>query len=423
MRKVLFIIQSYPSNRSANVLCDDKIMRAMLERGGYDIHCLVYRFHGQKLYEEISGLKVHRFNRGGWWNLYTFARDNEEKWFYKFIVKLNRLYMRLWQVLCIPIYPNYEPFLAKHFAKEAIKLHNEEQFDLVVAEHNGRDTLYAGSHLKKYDERVKLVSILWDPFSGKELAKYLPHAYAYRMLLRDESKILRYPDRIICLLSNKTYQETYSKDKPFFEKIRFLDIPGIIRSEALSEEEKFTKKGRINLLYSGILTLPDRDPTKLIEMIKRSRYADNIHLMFFVAGIDGIAKAKKLLKDFRGSFIIHSYVPNSLLKSIAAHSEVLINIGGGNARMVPSKIFEYMSSGKPILSTYYVDNDSSVKYLENYRAATCIDVRNPLSNCVIAFENFIDQKLQYRVLFSEVETQFPLNTPNKYIEVFEELFD
>ena len=423
MKKVLFIIQSYPSNRSANVLCDDRIMKAMLDKGGYEIHCLAYRFHGQKLNELMNGIRVHRFRRGLWWNLYTYARDNDNNPFYRFIVKLDRLYMRLRQLLYIPIYPDYEPFLAKLVAKEAIKLHSKEHFDLVIAEHHGRDTLYAGSQLKKHDENVILVSILWDPFSGKDLAKYLPHKYAYHMMSKDENRILSLSDCIISMHSNKGYQEKFSKDKAFFKKMRFLDIPGIIKPAEHWVKEAFTKADKINMLYSGLLSVPDRDPSILIEMIQKSKFADKVNLMFFVTGEDGIAMAKKRLHGFNGNSIIHSYVQKDLLDSIASHSDVLINIGGPNPRMVPSKIFEYMSLGKPILSTFYIDNDSSKDYLDKYPAAICIDIRKQLPECIRAFEYFIENKLKCKVSFDEVENKFPLNSPNKYIEVFEELLD
>ena len=421
MKKILFIIQSYPSNRSANVLCDDKIMSAMVAKGGYEIHSLVYRFHGQKLYEEINGIKVHRFRRGKWWDLYTYARDNEKHFYCRMIVKINRLYMRLRQFACIPIYPNYEPLLARLVAKEAIKLHNKEHFDLVVAEHSGRDTLYAGAQLKKKDKGIKLVSILWDPFSGKDLARYLPHWYADYMMQKDECKILRYSDRIVCLYSNKKYQDTNSKNKSFYPNIRFLDIPGIIRPSRQYQEESFTKKGMINMLYSGILSLPDRDPTMLIKILNSSKYAGSINLQFFVAGAEGTAKAKNLLKIFKGKYTLHPYVPKKQLDSIAAHSDILINIGGPNPRMVPSKIFEYMSLGKPIFSTYYIDNDSSKGYLCNYPAAVCVDIRKPIAELTTELDFFLDKKLHSVVPFEEVEGMFPLNTPSKYIDVFDEL--
>ena len=421
MKKALFIIQSYPSNRSANVLCDEKIMKAMLETREYEIHCLVYRFHGQTRYEEMNGLKIHRFNRSTWWNLYTYARDNEVKLFYRFLVKVNRVLMRVKQVIFIPIYPNYEPILAKTAAKEAIKLHKKEHYDLVIAEYSGRDTLYAGRLLKKQDPRIQLVSILWDPISGRELAKYLPHNYANRKMLKDEKYLLDNSDRIICMQSNRKYQETHSKDKPFFKNIRFLDIPGIIRPTLNNMDEEFTRKGMINMLYSGILALPDRDPTILIEIIKKSKFADRVNIMFFAAGDEGKARANSLLKDFKGQSLIHSYVPKALLNCIASHSDILVNIGGPNPGMVPSKIFEYMSLGKPIVSTYYIDNESSKTYLDHYPAAVCIDIREPIEKCIKTFERFIEHSLNQQVSFEDVEKQFPMNSPREFLKVFKEL--
>ncbi len=423
MKKVLFIIQSYPSNRSANVLCDEKIMKEMLKTGEYEIHCLVYRFHGQQTYEEINGLKIHRFRRSKWWDLYTYARDHESKTFYKCIVKLNRIYMRFRQLVCIPIYPNYEPVLARLAAKEAIELHKKENFDLVIAEHSGRDTLFGGMKLKEFAPNIKLISILWDPISGRDLAKYLPTKYAQQKIVVDELKLLGNSDRIICLASNRKFQEIHSSNKPFYNNIRFLDIPGIIAPNENRVTENYTKKGKINILYSGILSLPDRDPSIIIDIIKNSRFSSQINLLFFSAGIDGIEKAKKSLRDFNGDYLIHPYVPKNVLDSIAANSDILLNIGGPNPRMVPSKIFEYLSLCKPIISSYYIDNESSKGYFESYPLALCIDIRKPLGECVAQFESFIENRLNDTFEFESVRKLYPLNTPQKFIEVFEEVFE
>lgn len=423
MKKVLFIIQSYPSNHSANVLCDEKIMKAMIETGEYEIHCLAYRFHGQPLYEEMNGFKVHRFKRSKWWNLFTYAQDNENKWQCRLIVKLDRVYMRLKQVLCIPLYPNYEPLLARMVAKEAVKLHSKEKFDMVVAEHHGRDTLYGGYRLKKFDPQVKFVSILWDPMSGKTLAKYVPASYAHKRLLADERNLLSNSDRIICLDSNRGYQETHSVGKPFYRNIRFLGIPGIVPPANERMQESFTVKNRINILYSGILTIPDRDPSAIISILNESRYASRFNIMFFSTGLDGIAKTKRALKDFKGTFLIHPYVEKRLLDSIAANSQILLNLGGPNPNMVPSKIYEYVSLGKPIISTYYIDDESSKQRLGNYPSALCLDTRKPIQESVKSLDIFIEKKLNTLVDFSIVRDLFPINTPQAFLDVFGEIPD
>lgn len=420
-KKALFIIQSYPSNRSANVLCDEKIMKAMSQTGEWEVHCLAYQFHGQALFEELNGFKVHRFKRGIWWDLYNYARDNESRWQYRMIVKLDRLYMRLRQLFFIPIYPNYEPLLAKVAAKEAIKLHSRENYDLVIAEHSGRDTLYAGMRLKQFDPAVKFVAILWDPLSGRTLAKYLPEKFARLHAEKDEAHLLNNSDYVICLESNREFQEKYSAHKPFFSRVRFLDIPGIIRPAISGVDEQFTQKGKINILYSGILSLPDRDPSPLIELLNMSEYAERIHLMFFSIGIEAIDKAKKKLANFKGTYLIHPYVAKATLDSIAAKSDILINLGGPNPRMVPSKIFEYMSLGKPIISTYYIDNESSKQYFSRYPLATCIDVRKELVDNVRQLDGFIAAALGSAVAFDDVRSLFPLNTPQEYVKLFESM--
>lgn len=421
MKKVLFIIQSYPSNRSANVICDEKIMKAMIDSGKYEIHCLAYRFHGQKLYEEINGFKVHRFKRGHWWNLYTYARDNESQPLYKAIVKLNRLYMRFRQFCCIPIYPNYEPILAKLVAKNAIELYRKEQYDLIIAEHSGRDTLYGGMKVKERFPNVRFIPILWDPLSGRQPAKYLPIKYAEKRIEEDEKFLLKNADRVICLQSNEEYQRQHSAKKSFFKNLRFLDIPGIIHPTIHPCQEGFTKKGRINILYSGILTLPDRNPSAFIRIIKQSKFADRINIMFFSAGIDGKECAKRELADFKGTWLVHPYIPKSQLNTVAANSDVFLNIGGPNPVMVPSKIFEYMSLGKPIVSTYYIDNESSRKYFDSYPLSCCLDIRKSEEELVVLFDEFISNQLNKTVPFDSVQKAFPRNTPAEFIKVFEEV--
>lgn len=421
MKKVLFIIQSYPSNRSANVLCDEKIMNTMRLTGQYDIHCLCYRFYGQPLYEELNGFKIHRVKRAKWWDLYTYARDREnDSLLCRIVVKLNRLYMRVRQVCCIPLYPNYEPLLARKMGSSAVRLQKHEAFDLVVAEHSGRDTLYAGQQLKKIFSAVKFIAILWDPLSGRDLAKYLPRSYAKHRVSKDEIILLNNADIIISLKSNEQYQVAHNSNKLFFRKIKFLDIPGIELRDIPYSQNSFIKQNKINILYSGILSYPDRDPSILIKLLNESEYAPHIHLMFFCAG-SAVPLAQKELKSFKGSYIIHPYIPKLSLDSIANQANILINIGGINSRMVPSKIFEYMSLGKPIISTMQIDDDSSKPYLDKYPLSLIIDIRKNLQQSVREVDKFIKANSNSSIDYQVVKNLFPLNTPQAFLKVIEEI--
>ena len=199
MKKILFTIQWYPAKDSANVLCDDKIIQELLKTDNYEIHCLVYRPNGMAEFEILNEVRIHRFSRGLYFRYYLWAIENKSK----IGAAINRIILRIKQILTIPIYPCYEPLATLTYAKEAKKLHKKEKFDIVISEHHGFDTLYAGHTLKKYDPNIKFIPILWDPFTGKEPAKYLPKGYAEKKLLHSESKILSNADCIIAMRSSE----------------------------------------------------------------------------------------------------------------------------------------------------------------------------------------------------------------------------
>ena len=46
-----------------------------------------------------------------------------------------------------------------------------------------------------------------------------------------------------------------------------------------------------------------------------------------------------------------------------SEADFLLNIGNSISSMVPSKIFEYISTGKPIISIYSNINDSSQYFI------------------------------------------------------------
>lgn len=416
MKKVLFTIQWYPPRRSANVLCDDKIIKELLKTGDYEIHCLVYRLSGLPDSEIVNGIKVHRVSRGLYFRYYLWAKESKSK----LNQVINKIAFRIKQIITIPFYPCYEPLATRKIVREAKRLHKEEKFDIVISEHHGFDTLYAGHKLKEYDPNIKFISILWDPFTGKEPAKYLPKGYAEKKLLKSEKKILSNADCIIAMESSREYHERMSKNKSYYDKYRFLDIPGIVKPKEASTGAKFIDETKINIVYSGVLSLPERDPSYIVELLNETKFAKDINLVFFAIG-NGVDKLQTLKEKFKGNLVINGYVSREEISAVYHKADVLINLGGSNPYMVPSKIFEYMSYGKLILSTYYIDDESSKKYFEQYPLALCVDVRKDMDENKTSLEAFIESNWNKTIDFDEVKKSFPYNLPESYVEVIKEI--
>lgn len=411
MKKILFTIQWYPSVMSANALCDQKIIKELVKNEDVDVTCLTYKGSSQTNYEEMDGIRIFRHRRSFWWDQYMKAQQKDCGWS-RFILFLDKLILRFKQILTIPFYPYVNIKSSIKFMIHAIRLHKKEHFDIVVSEYHGLDSLLAGYALKCYDSNIKFVGILWDPISAKESAKYLPAEYARKRLINQERRILEKADALIGMKSSEsTVRGNIDIDS---SKHFFYDIPGIVKPLHRDLKRKdILKSGFINIIFSGILSLPDRDPEYIIRALNMTSCAERIHLVFLCTGA-GKNKLDDLAKDFKGAISNMNYIPYNDMLSIYENADVLLNFGGRNPNMVPSKIFEYMSYGKPVISMFSIDNEASKTYLEKYPLAVCIDERISYEKSVEKLEEFLLEKVGKTASFEEVEKYFPLNSPKIY---------
>lgn len=417
MKKILFTIQWYPSVLSANALCDQKIIDVLKSDQNYDITSLTYRSNDQSSYEEIDGVKVHRFVRSWWWNKVIDAKKgvNNHK---SFILNANKVLLRLKQIITMPLYPYTTIKSCLKFSWQAYKLHKKEHFDVVVSEHHGLDSLCAGFFLKHIDPNIKFIGILWDPISAKESPKYLPKKYAQKRLVWQERHFLLKADCLIGMKSSKKTVE--SLGFPFDGNHKVGDIPGIIAPSYTDFRAKELNEKKINIVFSGILSLPDRDPEYIIKLINSLDNALDFNLIFYCTGA-GREKLYHLQKEFKGSISICNYIPHEDLMSVYSQCDILLNFGGRNPNMVPSKIFEYMSFAKPIISLYSIDNEASKNYFERYPLAICIDERLPLLDNKEVFAKFVSSLDTQNLSFEDVANLFPENTPYAYKNIIDSI--
>lgn len=416
MKKVLFVIQSFPAIRSANVLCDTAIIQEWKKNTDIEIHCLVYRYNNLPDFEELDGVKIHRFKRGLIWKLYCWAKENKGI-ISKSILRINRFVLRLKQLFTIPIYPCYEPVLALKYRKEAIKLHKMECFDMVIAEHNGFDTMYAGFMLKRYDPNVLYVQIFWDSLSGGFGAKYLPQSYTDKKRINWEKKILTYADKSIIMASHESHADKLWKDYDFFNKISYLDIPYYIRVER-QNNDKEKGNSMISIVFAGSMGM--RDPQFACRLFSDFGNKD-IVLHIYTSDIYH-EKIRKVLEYDNSSIVLHDYVSHDELLEIYSNADVFFNIGVKNSNAISGKIFEYMSYGKPIISTYSIDDEACLPYLQKYPLALCVDERNGnLDALRKRVYDFIMKNYRKRIDSSIIESLLYKNMPKSYVDLLNKL--
>ena len=420
-KKILFIIQSYPSERSANVLCDEKIMLELIKNNIYDIHVLCYRYNFQCKEEKINGINVHRFSRGLLWNLYTWARYQKNNFKTKMVFLIDRILLRIKEFITIPIFPIYQPFAILLYYYHACHLMKKEKFDFVIAEHNGLDTLMTGYLLKKKYPKIKFMPIFWDALSGGFKVKYLPTKFSQNRKERLELKVFNLADKIIAMESHQEHLKKVIKNQKILDKIKFLNIPYLVNysnnvfKNQLNILLPDTKK---YIVFAG--NLWQRNPEYFINVLSKCKF-NNITLLL----ISPSKKAdyiKQLANEYEVDVKYLYYLPHDKLINILMQASFLLNFGVSNPNAISGKIFEYMGFGKPIISTYAIDNEACIPYLKKYPLSFLLDEREKdISKQAIALQKFIEENIDKKVSYEEIAPLFYKNTPQAYVEEINKL--
>lgn len=423
MKKILFTIQWYKIDHrisnSANSLCDENIIDELKKNTSYEIHTLSYAVDGYPLEEIRDRVHVHRFKRSWFWNQLINIQQGPNRKLYAVLHYIQRILMRIKQLLTIPVYPIYEPFLIMNFAKNALKLHQRENFDMVVSVHYGTDSLYAGYYLKKKCPNVKYVAICWDSISGSNLVKYLPPKYALLKKRDFEYKIATIADAMIVMDASKELHRNNKLTIDYFNKLFFLDVPYFCPISFSKERDVQIVGNPLKVMFSGNMT--GRDPSYLYKLF--DKYPTPV-VFTFICHTRFHQRLYKLSEGFSNVTVrCIPYMNHENLIKIQLMNDILINFGVKNPNAISGKIFDYMSTGKAVLSTISIDNEACIKYLKQYPRGLIIDERLTIDQNIFLLRSFIDNISKNPCSFAEINDLFWNCKPEAYRNTIETIIE
>ncbi len=127
-----------------------------------------------------------------------------------------------------------------------------------------------------------------------------------------------------------------------------------------------------------------RNPKVFIDIFSKID-SDKYHLYFA-----GSTDYEKLLSEAAANCNrIHllGIIDHSMAEDMMKEADFLLNIGNSLSYMVPSKIFEYISYGKRIISTYRIDDDPCIPYLKKYPSSLLI---NEHEDCALSARRIVE---------------------------------
>lgn len=400
--KILYILGAYKPRASANGLCSDNVLQELVEQG-HDVTVIANRlFDCSEFYEE-NGLKVFGIKpRFSYW-LSDWAKVNNKT----LIMKVTTVLNKLKHMVMSFTWPFVSPLYTYRFYRKAVALHKKMHFEEVITVYTPVDALLAGYKLKKKYPEIKFFPYFLDSLSGGYGPQIFSKSKVINRGLKIENKIFPLAEKIFLMKSSENHHLTYNEK--FKDKFCFLDIPTLKKKDA---KRKIPDNENIKLLFVGCLSAKVRNPDTFIRAIELVKNENIIYE--FVGTIDCKERFSKLSDLLGDRLIFTDFVDHDKLNEKFDEADFLINIGNVVSTMVPSKIFEYMSYGKPVISTYDISDEPSKAYLEKYPLALLISGSDSPEKNAEKIDAFIKDSLGKSVEFEELTETFFLNTPQAF---------
>ena len=388
MRRILVIGGRIEPAPSANSVCVINVLNE-LARMGYDCHFLGLG-EEQKSYTD-NGIYYH---------LMVIKDRNQSR--------LSRT-MNLFRLANLP---ETEPEVTKAKIIAAKALYKEYNYDVIIGICSSYSNIYTTIAIKKEYPNLITGGYYLDTLESLSqlngvLRKVRDH-YSYK----GENKLFRELDFILLpVASSKIYEsENYSVMK---RKIVYTEFPTFVPK--LTERKNESESDKIvHAIIIGTLNESFRNPAPLFDALKKTCDENGIFLHIDVYG----SNEEKLFKTFSGSkfvtYALKGRAPHAEVEKALVDTELLINISNSGILAVPSKIFEYFSSYKPMLTQVTDKDDSSMEYYDKYPACYKYCVFEDEEIQLSELAEFVKKVKNIQVDHDEVDRLFINNTP-KYV--------
>lgn len=395
MKNILFIMGSYLPSASANGICCDAVMKKYIELG-YNIYCIANQDEDMISNEIIDNIKVFRVKK------YTFSS--------KPVIYIIKVLQKIANIITYPHTGNYSRI--KRMYDLAERIVTENNIEMIVSVHKPIESLIVGNKLKNLYPHLIYVQYMLDSLSGGLGL----HKYEFNKKLKYEKKMFLNADKIILMESSKKHIEKYYCNHEKFDNMIFLDIP-LITEKNLNIQYNERAENKVHILFSGTI-LKDRNPIYILNIIKKLNRND---VVFEFAGTNHCNQIfENALKSWAGNKIIMlGFLNHNNLLPLLTNADMFLNMGNSMPSDITSKIFEYMSFRKPIISTYRINNDACIPYLKKYPNSLLLNENDGIDVSTEKLNTFINNYLENKVSrYIDKKTLLELfykNTPEDFI--------
>ena len=347
MKKILLISGEYFPYTNANTNCMDRMMQELIRRG-HQVSVLTMSYDKSlPLQQEIHGIPVYRAYMSGSEALYHFFTNWKAK---------SRAESMIKAVLSKILYSGAHLTQNVRFRQTCRQLHKTQDFDCVIS-----GLCPTNSHKMAYaflrGRKMKWIMYNMDSY----VFNCGPEATAGSRM-RIEKKWCRIASGVVNSWGLNAYNQRRGYNP--YEKLKQLEIPlPNWKIDDMNLPQNPPHDGRkIELVYTGSFLKGVRQPEELMRFLRKldaEKYSAKFYGLccpYLERNVPDLPRCVKLM----GSVQVEQ------CKKVVREADILLNGGNTCTNQMPSKVFDYIGTGKPILNFYSLDEELAMQYLRLY---------------------------------------------------------
>lgn len=408
--KLLFLLDEVYSPGGPTVRFG-RSLAARLAAGGHQVALLENMPETKAPYTDEDGVRHHPFHDEGERRFYDAVAGWRAAGLGPAAMAL-RLLGRPGLALCaVRLFLLKRSPMEAGFKKRLEALCREESFDAVIAVSAPHYTAFAAA---RANTGAVKAAYMVDPYTAAATMRHISSRRRERALYRQLDVAF-----ITDVMAERDLYPTRYTDKAFA-----LHFPGIRRPRlAPAADDVRLPGGGVNCLFVGNLYLDIRDPAFAMELF--SRLPARYRLVLVGAGYTQFPPAlrHRWEQQLGSRLVVHPPVSQAAAFNAMQRADVLVSIGNSDASQLPSKVFDYLSCGHPILNLCKLENCPTLPFLRDYPLAiTLREYRRdgappvPTAEQVERTTAFLEEKLGQRIPYEELEPLYRDYTPGAVAE-------
>lgn len=360
MNTYIFLTNQYMPKPGATGVCVHQLAKHLASEGN-DVFTVCYE--GNEPMGCCDGVKIVRVSPP----VYLQEKRNTSP----ITAKLQHMESLASKLLHITAYPLRSRALVHRYEKTVEALMKDRDNVKIIASYTPLEAVIAAAQVKKkYGDAVKAVYYSTDTLSNEQGEDgILPASYRQECGIRWEKKLFSVCDQILIMECHKEHYFS-GTFKPYWEKMRVVNFPLLVKT---TRDECKVKEhsGKTRLVYAGTLYRKLRNPSFLLSILTALSSELDFEALFLGSG-DCEDILEKAEIDSRNAIKFLGMQPHEAALEYIDSADILLSIGNAESPMAPSKIFEYMATGKPIVHTYTYEKDPCLEPLRKYGNALII---------------------------------------------------